>query len=250
MRVLLTGSKGFIGSHIEFQLKLWGFEVIGLDRKIDGESIIESVKSVGFNFDAVVHCAANLYDRFDENYNTTKELTRIFDESRFVFLSSAAVYGNCVNASEEDALFPSGIYGLTKYREESEVKDTEDHVIFRLSNVYGPGTDHGFVHLCMNQDSPKLNFIDHIRDYIHVDDIALEVARSLTKVTNGYIYPSGIYNLSTGFGIRNIDVFKKIRPFETPIVQDEAITKNIQEIAVSTLDPGKAKDYGFRPRSF
>jgi len=234
--ILVTGHKGFIGSHVYTSLKFMGYPVIGVDKK-DGKSIIEWD---GYNKDiaVVVHCAANLYEDFQENINSTEHLVTKLPDARFIFLSSAAVYGDNYDAVETDPLDPWGEYGESKAFEESLIQQTEKYTIFRLGNVYGYGTDHGVVANFINGSKKVYNSGLSIRDFVHVDDVTNMI---ITTVLYGNI--SGIYNLATGVGTSIIDVFKRIYPSDKPEMAGPK-----KEINTSILNINKLKEIGYNPR--
>lgn len=234
MKILITGNKGFIGGYLEWLFKLNGHKVIGIDKKENQNIVTADLPEA----QVVVHCAANLFNNFDENLKSTERLVKNYQNAKFIFLSSAAVYGNNPNAKETDVLFPFGEYGMTKIREEMLVTQLNDNVVFRLGNVYGQTSDHGFINYCLNNKEITLNYMDHIRDYIHVKDIWWAVNE---VINSGW---QGTYNLGTGVGTRNIDVVNKIG------ITFKLSSNPPEEIAVSILNINKAKQFGFNPRIY
>lgn len=184
--VLITGGAGFIGSHIAEQLVANKHKVIVLDDLSSGyvdnlpkkaELIVGSVLNselVDNVFTAhkpsiVYHCAAFASENmshdvpeltFSTNFLSIISLVRNlinskdfkYQDSRFVFLSSAAVYGN-LDASDEDNNFhneweeddlclPIDPYGQSKLAAEQYIKLASStfglpYTTFRLHNVYG-----------------------------------------------------------------------------------------------------------------
>lgn len=154
MKVLLTGSAGFIGSHVSEALLSEGHEVVGLDSFDDfydptvKEKNLET--ALGFeafelirgdirdprllddlpaDIDSIVHIAARAGVRpslenpvlyFDVNVNGTLrllELARKRGIHRFLFASSSSVYGDHLSVpfSEEDRVdHPISPYAATK----------------------------------------------------------------------------------------------------------------------------------------
>ena len=124
--IIVTGASGFIGSHLSDQLLAKGHRVIGIDNMRTGrkENLSEAMKNDGFrlltadirdpdlssivgeDIDTVFHLAAissvkesveNPIFVNDVNVNGTVnvlEIARKLNASRFVFSSSAAIYGD------------------------------------------------------------------------------------------------------------------------------------------------------------
>jgi nucleoside-diphosphate-sugar epimerase len=170
MRVLVTGHRGYVGSVLTCVLRHRRFEVVGLDSDLyagcDFGRIEESVpgydmdvRDIEFtdllSFDAVVHLAGltddaccELAPRLTEEINVeaTLRLARCCKEagvSRFVYASSASVYGCCnrCETTEEDPAKPLSNYALSKYICEQELKRMADGyftpVLLRAATVYG-----------------------------------------------------------------------------------------------------------------
>jgi len=175
-KVLVTGGAGFIGSHIADHLLSEGFEVTVLDNLWTGkmENIAHNLKNEDFHFvkgdiresktvsdvmkdkDAVFHEAAfvsvpeSLKEPVltnDLNVTATVNLLQTASDcgvKRFVFASSAAVYGGTSSPEkrEEDVSYPRSPYGISKLIGEYYARFFyEFHgletVSLRYFNVYG-----------------------------------------------------------------------------------------------------------------
>lgn len=162
IRIVITGSEGFIGSHLRQGLQKEGFDVWGID--CVGESEPHLIKADLLDFDeaanaikaclpfgVVIHTAALAHGqeiRSDDSYeriNTaiTNNVLKSVDAKgvRFIILSSVAVYGEDKRAgpvSERADVRPSTDYGKSKLACERIVLDSglKDYKILRLSPVY------------------------------------------------------------------------------------------------------------------
>lgn len=238
MKVLVTGHKGFIGKNVFFNLRLEGFEVDGIDCK-DGD-FVGSHEDFD-KYDCIVHLSANLTKDFHINFETTQHIVERA-KGKVIFASSAAVYGNTpvTGATEETPLNPFKEYGITKAMEEKLIQTLPLSTIFRFANVYGPYTDHGVIFGFACEDWAINGEGQHVRDFVHVDDIVPVIVRSVA----GEGFEEGIYNLGSGVGTRMIELYKRLNPLRKPTYSDMAT----DEIEFSILNSNKAKAEGFKPR--
>ena len=158
MNCLVTGTAGFIGSHLSRRLLKEGFSVIGVDSFTDyyprwikerNLSTLKSENNFSFleedinsldlnrllqNVDCVFHLAAQAGVRaswgqsFSEYIRNNIEATqRLLEESKeqplhkFIYASSSSVYGYCpeLPMSESSPLLPYSPYGVTKLAAEN-----------------------------------------------------------------------------------------------------------------------------------
>lgn len=166
MKILLTGSEGFVGSYLRKELEKTGHIVYCIDRvKIsrinyfcfDLSSQTSSIEKLfkDESFDLLIHLAAakgdyNLkYDDFYRDNVTASEktisLVKVLDIKSVIAYSTVSVYGhNNKIKSEEADLVPNNPYGATKLESENlfinwRNLDPENNklTILRPSVIYG-----------------------------------------------------------------------------------------------------------------
>jgi len=133
----------------------------------------------------------------------------------FVYLSSGAVYGPTCETkpiTEECALRPSNPYALAKCTSEALVHYAEEKrnfstVVLRLGWIYGPmerptsarsrmSIIWELSHRALRGDEIRINNVEAVRDWTHVEDVGKAVHLLLTL---GH-FPHAVYNLSGGEG--------------------------------------------------
>jgi UDP-glucose 4-epimerase len=276
MRVLVTGGAGYIGSVVAGQLLRAGNQVTVVDNLSRGhrqavpggaELIVGDLankEDVGAlfrrqKFDAVLHFAAFIEAgesmKFPEVFfrnNTANALTLLeamlgAGVNRFVFSSTAALYGNPLRTpiQEEDALQPTNAYGESKLLVErmlewfhrihglhyaslryfnaagaaapdrGEAHQPESHLVPRLMNVALGRQKHAEI---FGTDYPTPDGTC-VRDYIHVSDLAAAHLLALDALhRKGRL----IYNLGNGKGFTVREVIEGVRRVtgrEIPVVE-------------------------------
>jgi UDP-glucose 4-epimerase len=177
--ILVTGSSGFIGSHVTRELLDMGHHVVGLDDLSGGfvennppgldfvQGSITDVDRVDqlfadHGFEYVFHLAAyaaeglsHFIKRFNYENNLIGSVNLINASVNtgtvkcFVFTSSIAVYGSGqVPMLEDITPTPEDPYGIAKYAVELDLAESHEifglnYVIFRPHNVYGENQNIG-----------------------------------------------------------------------------------------------------------
>jgi UDP-glucose 4-epimerase len=255
MNVVVTGAAGYIGGQIALQLRDAGHKVTGIDRRPLPQHLQGTMSFVQADFDsdesyrrllevrpeAIVHCAGTSLvgpsikypsDYYNNNVVKTLNLLSIvlnaMPRTRFIFSSSAAVYGEPIRiaCNEDDPLRPISPYGQSKLMVEQILESYHqayglDYVAFRYFNACGadsqsrhgqePGATHIIARVLESIRDTKdfvLNGIDYptpdgtcVRDYVHVEDIARAHVMVLdSKVT------AGVYNLGSNNGTSNREI--------------------------------------------
>jgi UDP-glucose 4-epimerase len=255
MNIVITGAAGYIGGQIALQLKDAGHAITGIDRRPLPTHLTGIMDFVQADFDcnesfkklldvrpdAVVHCAGSslvgpsMKTPSDYYHNNMARTMHLLDfvlaampQTRIIFSSSAAVYGEPVmaNCHEVDPKEPISPYGESKLMIDWMLEAYRrayglDYVSFRYFNACGAdaqkrhGQEPGATHIiarvleCLRDDAEfTLNGTNYptpdgtcIRDYVHVEDIARAHALALDRAV-----PAGVYNLGSGTGISNREI--------------------------------------------
>ena len=183
--ILITGSAGYIGSHIANYFYKRNIPFIGIDnfsagnqknyyhkftKKIDIENkklVKELIKK--YNIKNVIHTAALSYPVEGErkkskyknnNYFKTLNFINSFNKTKinsFIFLSSSNIYSDKSNSpyKENDKTYPKNIYGKYKLLIEKNLRKKKFFnkvIILRLFNVVGFANNFQFkLHKSKNQ---------------------------------------------------------------------------------------------------
>lgn len=250
MNIIITGHKGYIGSVLKKYLEGFGYRVYGLDLRDvpsnDYTGIRRLITAIPYEVDAVVHLGAHSllgpsvkdpFSYYDNNVVRSTDMLKALINSgwrgKFIFASSAAVYGNHRNTILEfDEKNPINPYGKTKLHFEHILQDAFEayefqSTSFRFFNVCGADIlnntgqssdqPHIITSMCRAAAAGR-NFTINgqayetydgtcVRDYIHVLDVCRAILSELL-VGN---YGAQAYNLSTGVGTSNLDLFRRFK---------------------------------------
>lgn len=224
-KVLVTGASGFIGNKISELFCQRGYSVLGWDRIaslgvfpvecVDLEDLNAVVYQLnGFQPDIIIHCAGSadvgksVQDpEADYHGNVTLTHNLLFAmyklkmvNTRFVFLSSAGVYGNPIQLpiTEDMPLNPMSPYAVHKVMCEDLctyfVKNySMDIKIARIFSSYGAGLKKQ-IFWDMYNKAQSTGYLDMFgtgnesRDYIHVADVVQALYLLATKNSKEMVF--------------------------------------------------------------
>jgi UDP-glucose 4-epimerase len=236
MKVLVTGGAGFIGSHIVDQLFARGHQVVIIDNMSTGKETNLHPEAAFYRIDMenakiqdvfeqekpdiVIHQAAQtvvqtsvlepVYDAHMNILGTINllEAARLHGVKKFIYASSAAVYGDpqYVPIDEKHPVGPLSGYGISKYTPEQYLRVYEElyglkYTILRYANVYGirqdPKGEGGVISIFIDKAIDQNAFLifgdgEQTRDYVYVEDVAKANVAALEAGDNE------VFNIGTG----------------------------------------------------
>ena len=250
--IIVTGAAGFIGSNIVRGLNNLGIDDILIVDNLKNASKHKNLNRIkfkdyidkeDFNLDifknvkveAVFHqgaCSDTMETdgkyMMKNNYEYTKNIFHfcLDKKIRFLYASSASVYGNGENGFEENEKneYPLNVYAFSKYQFDryvnklfKENKINSQVVGLRYFNVYGPQENHKgrmasvafnlFNHI---KDGEKMKIFEgsenFLRDFIHIDDV-VSVNNFFFENEN----KSGIFNCGTGKAESFVEIAKALK---------------------------------------
>jgi len=219
MKVLVTGSKGFLGSAFSKRLLQHSHEVIGYDLPEDirdREKVSASVNGCDcvFHFAAVAninYARAHPYETLDINIMGTTSVAEACSKHNVPlnFISSVCVYGNNgVSISDEEApKHPTEIYAYSKLAAEQiveayHVHESLNYNIIRPSTVYGPNMREALVvYIFLKNALDNKPLLIHgsgkqTRAFIYVDDLLDALLRLVDKPLNQAFNVAGTEEIS------------------------------------------------------
>ena len=219
MKVAITGSRGFIGSHLKTRLENDGHEVVEWDLRQDPPQCIKDFDPKDCNY--VIHLAAyadvrkslqepDLY--WKNNVENTTRIQKIchYNNIPLLYASSSCIHN----------------WWLSPYGTSKKVNEETAHhkqVGLRFTTVYGDGARESM--LIGKLIDGSIGYLTrHIRDFVHVSDVVNAIVLLMSKDI-GVLNPA--YDIGTGVG---------------HIVEDLGVIAGWEGIEIRDGDPCEAQD--------
>tara|TARA_Y100001970_G_scaffold278280_1_gene383757 strand:+ start:172 stop:1089 length:918 start_codon:yes stop_codon:yes gene_type:complete len=195
MKILITGSQGYLARNLSKKLNTFGFACYGIGRgkwkgnvykkwgyykNISGtinENNLQKYKKLKFKY--IIHCAGGVSPNtslvksiskkkdYEKNVSSICSVLNYFalknNKPKILFISTISVYGNTKlkKIKEENILHPISNYSINKVIAENICKDfyknfNFDVLILRGASLYGPGLRRQMIHdVCLKISKKK-----------------------------------------------------------------------------------------------
>ena len=197
MKILLTGSEGFIGKNLQSFLKD-EHQLICLDKKL-GNDLINC--DLDYDVDLVIHLAGlsgvrqSLDNPVEYWTNNVVASYRIFNQ----FKNKKILYASSSTANEPWR----NPYAMSKFYMEQIAP--ENSLGMRFTTVYGPGGREGMLIPKLIKDDVSYINVDHCRDFIHIEDLM-----SAIKILIKNDVKDKVLEIGTGSSINLLDLLDKL----------------------------------------
>jgi UDP-glucose 4-epimerase len=245
MKILVTGSEGYIGQHLVKKLKI--VDTLDIDGTPTYKIDIRNQFNIDEEYDAVIHLAAKvqvgesvtdplLY--YDTNINGTINVLKNIKTNHFIFASTGS------------AEYMQSPYAISKKAAEEIVveyctKNNINYTIFRFYNVIGCNTnlkptnpDGLFYALIKAIDTKQFNIYGNdyntpdgtcIRDYVHVNEICNAIIKAIDLPANK------IESLGHGTGNSVLTIVNKFKEVNNVDFNVNFVDRREGDIEVSVL---------------
>ncbi len=218
-QILITGSKGLIGSTLKSRLENLGIQVVGMDinypthhEEYGDIRDAQRFEEIAAECVGIVHLAAvsrvifgerNPKLCWDVNVHGTdrilKSINNLSNRPWIIYASSREVYGQQIKlpVSEDANLLPLNIYARSKVFAEELVSEYRKNGLqtatVRFSSVYGSTDDHidrvmpAFCRVAALGGVMRIDGKDNILDFTHIDDVVEGLIKIIHKLQGGCV---------------------------------------------------------------
>jgi len=232
-RIVILGNTGFIGRRLEAhfrarlpEMKLAGRSMPEIDLTVEGD--VRSLQKLLDRHTVLLMLAGikrqvgDTQEAFSQNVKMAENLCCALQDypvARFVYFSSAAVYGEDIHNTrirEETPVHPTSYYGIAKYTSECLFRkmlsrQNNSWLVLRPATIYGPGEPSGsygpsgFLKAALNGEAITLwGDGREQREFIFIDDL-IDLTFRLT-----FHEHCGVLNIASGTSYSFLDVLEVI----------------------------------------
>lgn len=278
--ILVLGAGGFVGKNLCVSLVEQRHNVIAVLRNNKAIKEFDDIKNNGLRLeigdirdqffcdhlmkctDVVINLAATIIGEERKQFNdniegffSTIEAAKRNEVEKYIYASSAAVYGkgNAVN-HEKDFPRPSGFYSVTKYIDELIADYYSNHYKIdvtglRFFNIYGADDINGrdvvskYFKAAVSGSDIEVDNPNASRDFIFVDDVICFLSMIVRKDVN---VKEKVLNIGSGQSVSIIDIANHIK--EITSSKSKIVIKNKEITTIkSVADISMMKKY-YKPR--
>ena len=239
MKILITGSKGFIGKNLKSHLQeKENIEIIEYDIEDSFEKIEKNIDEIDYIFHlAGVNRPQTPEEFYQGNTDLTKKIVDLIKDKDIKLIITSSIQA----VKDND-------YGKSKKLAEDYIKENlNNYYIYRLHNVFGkwcrPNYNSVVATFCNNIANDldiTINDENTMLDLIYVDDICYEFVNIINgnapqDVVDNYCYINPRYNVSLGYIAKKLYEFKdSMNSIYVPNTGDE-FTKKLYSTYISYL---------------
>jgi UDP-2-acetamido-2,6-beta-L-arabino-hexul-4-ose reductase len=232
MKVLVTGSKGFIGKNLVVHLsEMDNVEILEFDRDTDFSDIEKSIQGT----DCILHLAGvNRPKDAQEFYEGNTDLTQqLVDLLKSKNLKTPIIYASSIHAELDND------YGKSKKQAEDVILSYGNgSLVYRFHNVFGkwcrPNYNSAVATFCNNiATGQEITIDDRSKELelIYIDDIAYEFKKIIsggkpTEQQGNYCFINPRYKVSLGYIADLLQLFKdEAQTIYVPASGDDFVKK-------------------------
>ncbi|MBO5120281.1 MAG: NAD-dependent epimerase/dehydratase family protein [Bacilli bacterium] len=239
MKVLITGSNGFIGKNLKTHLQEKdNIEIIDYDKEDTFDKIENAIDEIDFIFHlAGVNRPQTPEEFYEGNSDLTKKIVDLIKDKNIPLVVTSTIHAD----KDTD-------YGKSKKIAEEYIKDNlKNYYIYRLHNVFGKWCRPNynsvvatFCHNIANDLEITINDESTALDLIYIDDICYEFENILAgqkpgEKAKGICYINPRYNVTLGYIAKRLYEFKdSMNSIYVPNTGDD-FTKKLYSTYISYL---------------
>ena len=235
MKILVTGSAGFIGSNIINNLLKKNIEIYAIYSSNKPNFYNNKVNLIKQNLynkinapicDVVIHCASQCPPQFKNNRSLLLNNLKFIDNlinyaiktkpKIIIFLSSMSYYGRIESSYvDEDCIINKpDYYGISKIKSEQKLQNlskklNNDITCLRLPGVVGKNSKNNFISNLYKSyknysDFEIFNYNDYFNNILHVDVLSKFILKKISNYEPGF----RSFNLASKYPIKIKNIVK------------------------------------------
>ena len=261
MKVLITGSSGFIGKSFVDYIKVYESNIVEINRERGFDLSLQGwTKKINEDdVDVVIHLAqsnnfreAETYanEIFATNVSATQEILEWSIQNnvkRFIYTSTFNVYNELDHTmkSENSLLQPNTYYALTKYLSESLIKHYSEKletIILRLNTVYGRGQKKSLIPNIINRISEGQEvYLAKGKGLILAPLYVSDLCKILHQFLNSRdVFSNSVFNVSSN---ENVSLFEIVNHLGTILDRTPRVKFTNDTVINYSSNPSKLLEF-------